>query len=59
MLNPFVEILARALYNKDTTPIYVTNNEWDTAKIACQFINCRTYAGRFELKGSYITMEVL
>jgi hypothetical protein len=57
-LNPFIEILARALYNKDTSPIYVSNHEWDLGKDAVQFMNCRNYTANFTIKGNYIYMEL-
>jgi len=58
-LNPYVEILAKALYRKEMTPIYVYENELEDAKDAVSFINCRNYVARFELKGSWITMELV
>lgn len=48
-LNPYVELLARALYNKETYVGDIPVEDRPLAKDAIQFMNARTFAARFKL----------
>lgn len=48
-LNPYVEILARALYLKDTSHVPFPPEDLELAKDAVKFMNCRTYLCRFSV----------
>lgn len=48
-LNPYVEILARAIYNKQSTVDGVPAEDRELAKEAIEFVNCRTFIARCRL----------
>ena len=59
MLNPYVEILARALYNKQTEPIEYLGDDMDLVKRAIEFMNCHAYVARFQRSGLYVLIKYL
>jgi hypothetical protein len=58
MLNPYVEILSRALYNKVESFLYLAEDIEDV-KIAIEFMNSRTFSARFEMSSLYVLIRYI
>jgi len=56
-LNPYVEIIARALYGRQVEPIEFPAEDMELAKAAIEFMNGRTYVARFQRDGLSILIR--
>lgn len=59
ILNPYVEIIARAMYNKQTEPIKFPAEDMEMAKAAIEFMNCWTYVASFQRCGLSILIRYM
>lgn len=59
MLNPYIEILARVLYNKDINPIPIPFEDELLAINAVNFMNGRTFTGSFNYSGGHVVLKIV
>lgn len=58
-LNPYIEILAKRLYNKSLEPVPFAAEDESLVRDAVSFVNCRTYVFKFHIDNGQIVGELL
>ena len=56
-LNPYIEIIAEAVYRKETQIKIESHFDWDIAKDAMEFMRARSFDKSFKLQGNFIYIK--